>query len=1433
MEVHPRIQVQKLFGPCSRIFGAAVLFLLILPLSAAYAGINQWTSIGPEGGYVSNIAVDPKNANIVYAIIGKKIMKSTDKGGTWSSASSSLPDYLNFYSLAIDPQNPSILYVGTTLGVYKSSNGGQTWNLSSSGLPSANVIELAVDPQNPATIYAGLDFAGIYKSTNGGETWSMASEGLPTYPSYYDPSYYFYLSVKALAVDPSNSNIVYAGIYGGEGGLYKSLDGGDTWVAADTGLPYPALTESWITELVIDPVNPSRVYAVTGLGPYKTENGGALWGPVNAGLPDHNVLGLVVNPLSPNIVYAGCEGGMYKSGNYGGTWTPMNSGLSRLRITAMAIDPQTPATLYAGVDYIGVFKSTDGAANWTFSGRGISELYVDLLAINPLNPSILYAATEFAGTFKSINGGASWSLLLDESLRWVTKVAINPVNPNIVYATTNYGSVLKSTDGGVTWNPANNGLPPCCPLANDLAIDPQNPDILYLATSYTGYWDSQNGVFKSTNGGASWEFMSNGLPIRVHHHYGTPIYTNVKALAINPQSPSTVYAATSDGMFKTTDGGANWFSINSGLTPPVLYALAIDPNAPNTLYAGTNWGVYKTTNGGGLWTAFNNGLPDLDRSVYALAVDPIQSNKVYAAIGTEGVFRSTDGGGQWTAFNDGLTNLTVLSLAIDPLNPSILYAGTEGAGAFKITQVAAVLGASLIGTSKTDSALSAPFMRKSFSAGGLLWIFYSDGVNLVYQTSPDGIAWNAPIPIRSCPSGDQFSVWFDGIYAHYAHTDGSRIHYARGIPSPSGVWIPSTSFPQVAVPPAPGVAYHFPTIAVDSNGYPWIGYRRTDSAGGKLPMVAKSSRNDGIWNGGADTSPGFPCAMESWTAAGWVVAPIPMSGARMLVIYTSPGHYLRARSWDGSAWRSPVTSGGVPRTQNGVTNNLFSAVADESGTHVHLVFLETSVFRYARYDYSKNWWELYRLDASTFVPEPIIQSGLTSTSAPLLSIDSLGDLHLFWAGAPRKDHIYHKRFTGGQWEELYADWIDENVEELPSNSALSSFHKITGYVGLFYLTGKANPYNLKFGGFPSTVPPRPTLGSSMSSSPISASFQRKGFWNYGNFWVFYSDGTNMVFQTSRWDLAWSGPKAVRPCTSGEQFSIWSDVQYVYYAYASGLPGQPLYFRRGEPNFDGTIAWGPEQVAVPGAAGVKYSHPAIAVDSNGYPWIGYRKVDASNNKFPCIAKSEKNDETWKTASGFPLNLESWTAAYWFVVPVPLADGKMLAIYASHGHRIKARCWNGTAWRPRIETVFPVAGSSLSAVSAWPFPGDEAYLAYLEGSRILFTRYNFATNSFSPEEVVQHGVTGSSAPVLSYGWGGSLDLFWAGAPYDHHIFYKRNSGGIWDSTFTDWIDENVELLTRYDTLTSFYFSGNGRGLLYITLPSPPYNIKFGVLTGGGPT
>jgi photosystem II stability/assembly factor-like uncharacterized protein len=197
-----------------------------------------------------------------------------------------------------------------------------------------------------------------------------------------------------------------------------------------------------------------------------------------------------------------------------------------------------------------------------------------------------------------------------------------------------------------------------------LATDPLTPSTLYAGTH-------RGGVFKSSNGGGSWAAMNSGLTNAI-----------VSALAIEPQTPAILYAATNGGVFKSSNGGGTWTAMNSGLTS-IVSALAIDPKTPSTLYARTQIGeAFKSRNGGGIWTAINSGLTNL--YVTALAIDPQTPTTLYAGIlGSDlyegGVFKSIDGGGSWTAINSGLTNSFVFALAIDLQRPATLYAATNGA----------------------------------------------------------------------------------------------------------------------------------------------------------------------------------------------------------------------------------------------------------------------------------------------------------------------------------------------------------------------------------------------------------------------------------------------------------------------------------------------------------------------------------------------------------------------------------------------------------------------------------------------------------------------------------------------------------------------------------------------------------------------------------
>ena len=244
---------------------------------------------------------------------------------------------------------------------------------------------------------------------------------------------------------------------------------------------------------------------------------------------------------------------------------------------------------------------------------------------------------------------------------------------------------------------------------NALALDPRNPRTIYVGATYftSVQKDAGSGVLKSLDGGATWSAASSGLPApNPASNQGNSNF--VTTLAIDPQNPSTVYAgiyaqglAPGSAIFKTTNGGGSWKDIGlHGFTSVDI--LAIDPQNPDTVYAkavdrigrlpqtspvcggsnGCGW-LYKTTNGGTSWSQMNAGLPN---DVTALAIDPQNPSTIYAGSGGSGVFKSTDGGANWNALNSGLTSISIGALAIDPRNPGTLYAGTAD-GVFAITFV--------------------------------------------------------------------------------------------------------------------------------------------------------------------------------------------------------------------------------------------------------------------------------------------------------------------------------------------------------------------------------------------------------------------------------------------------------------------------------------------------------------------------------------------------------------------------------------------------------------------------------------------------------------------------------------------------------------------------------------------------------------------------
>ena len=721
---------------------------------------------------------------------------------------------------------------------------------------------------------------------------------------------------------------------------------------------------------------------------------------------------------------------------------------------------------------------------------------------------------------------------------------------------------------------------------------------------------------------------------------------------------------------------------------------------------------------------------------------------------------------------------------------------------------------STVGTTSYIYSTLRPFQRKSFYANGRYWVFYVEGSNIVFRTSTDGSSWSASTTVRSNADpdsqycvGGHFSVFFDGTYLHYAYADDASsgsLYYRRGIPNSDGsmTWsaVEQTAYSQSGYNPSD------PFVSVDSSGYPWIGFSCYSS--GHRAYVTKSSKNDGTWT----TESGFPYQLTNSLNDYNRVTIVPLTSQKVYAIYTaSGGCRVYGKLWTGSWGNEEQVSTGASTIQSG---SYYSAVA--SSDDIHFVYLSSSTVKYIKRIYGTGWQS-----------EVTVQSSVTTTSAPVLSINTAtADLCCFWGGSPTADHIYYKKCVGGTWDTDPTDWIDESTDHLTANDRLTSFYKdYGGKIGLVYMTKTSADYNTRY----QTM----TMGISTVNTATYQPFQRKCFYANGRFWVFYSDGTNMVFITGTNGIAWSFPTSVRSCDNGEKFSIWFDGNYVHYACCAESDNAAIYYRRGTPNSDGTITWSTQQTAVAGVSGTTYSLPCIAVDSNSYPWIGYRKVTGTTPKRPMVTKSTKTDGTWTTdtGNGFPYDLAGYDLSAWFVVPVPLTGGKVTCLFSSNGNYVRARSWSGSAWGTDKTTASVVTTYYLSAVAQ----GDSVHVVFLTDGGyaiIKYAKYTYdPTNPSWGTEVNVQGapgnyVTSTSAPVLSINTANNdLYCFWASHPTTDHIYYKKCVSGTWDTNPTDWITETTDHLTANDLLTCFYKDyGNYIGLVYMTATSANYNIRF---------
>ncbi|GAP05247.1 MAG TPA: hypothetical protein DEQ80_11075 [Anaerolinea thermolimosa] len=598
--------------------------------------------------YINSMAVDPRNGLNVYAgTYGDGIFKSTDGGASWVQASNGLQGGAIVYAIAIDPENPNRLYAATRAMsrgnppwsgiVYKSENGGASWRAVLQNIGGANqqdwVYSLAVLPRDPNFILAAAHEYGVYRSLNYGDSWSAANNGITDF------------SGRAVVFDPRyrNPSTAFYGVWH-RSGLFKTTTDANLWRLITDGI---IDSKIYSMGLAIDPNNPNRLFAATfSGGVLRSTNSGESWSSVGFG--NQWVYSVAVNPANSNLIYAGLvSNGLYRSTDGGNSWAASYQGLSQIGVSSLVGFPGDPASLIIGAQ--GVLRTTNLGASWAPVGSSLPADTVNLLLQHPQNPRLLFALTQASGLYRiNLNTETTWSKLQEVPPTPAGEIAAHPLSPR-----NEIQELLPPDETDLLLQPQ--AVPGGALLS--MAFAPSSSNIAYLGSG-------GNGVYRSTDGGSTWSAAGLG---------GQTVW----GLAVDPANPSRVFAATSvSGTVKLSENaGASW--VDTSLPGAIPYTLAFSPDDPGTLFAATSKGVFSKT-GNGEWSL--RGLSGV--VVTAITPHPSRPGWIFAG-SNSGAYFSTDGGNTWNPGPAGLEWLGIKAIVVDPNNPHYVYYCTASSGVFR------------------------------------------------------------------------------------------------------------------------------------------------------------------------------------------------------------------------------------------------------------------------------------------------------------------------------------------------------------------------------------------------------------------------------------------------------------------------------------------------------------------------------------------------------------------------------------------------------------------------------------------------------------------------------------------------------------------------------------------------------------------------------
>ena len=641
------------------------------------AGIS-WRNVSDgffKTGSVGAIAVAPSDENVIFAGMGEHairgqsstygdgVYKSTDQGRTWRNVG--LVTTRQISAVRIHPHNPDVVYVaaqgdrwkGTPdRGIYRTSDGGKTWTLVLKGEnATSGASDLSMDPTNPRILYAafwdhqrvpwqvrsGGAGSGIWKSLDGGETWSRLTEGLPKL-----------MGKIGVAVSPANPDRVFAIVEAEQGGLFRSDDAGKTWrlLSGDRLIQ----TRSWYyMKVFADPKNADVVW-VLNAPVMRSIDGGRTFASVQATHGDNHALW--INPADPRYMINGNDGGASVTLDGAKSWSPQDNQPTS-QFYHVTVDDDFPYKLYSGQQDNSsvVIRSRSnsggiGERDW-WSGAGCESANI---GVSAKNPRYVYGGC-YQGlideldqqTWMSRDVMAYPEMNLTEPtdktkyrFNWTAPIVVSQHSDQVVYHGANV--LFRTRDRGQSWAPI-------------------SPDLTRNDKTRQGW-----GGTPITNEGA-----------------GGEVYGTIFVIEESPHDANTIYVGTDDGVVQVTrDAGATWTNITPSIAGDGLVnEIEVSPHDAATVYMAFRKDrvgdptphVFKSTDGGRAWTRIVNGLRE-GEPVRVVREDPERRGLLYA--GTEtGVYVSYDGGARWQPFSGNLPVVPVTDLEV---RHGDLIASTEG-----------------------------------------------------------------------------------------------------------------------------------------------------------------------------------------------------------------------------------------------------------------------------------------------------------------------------------------------------------------------------------------------------------------------------------------------------------------------------------------------------------------------------------------------------------------------------------------------------------------------------------------------------------------------------------------------------------------------------------------------------------------------------------